>query len=189
MGVFAVLVRVVTALALAGATSVRHSSDDHPGEPAQVWFVGSQARGTATALAGATSFVSGLRLGRAAQAVVVTCTQRLEHPHWSRTGDTVVFKTRITCVGNKPTVRVRITTLMGRVVKKGMVLVAGTRESRTILVDGQPSDPVYTPGTDARKVRIDGRYRGESTLEIIEPGGVKSGPISKQTPIFQVDAR
>lgn len=118
---------------------------------------------------------------------VVTCMQRLENPHWSKPGKTILFKVRVTCTGNLPTIRVRVRTFLARVPASGGILVAGSLEDRTIAVTGSPSQPFYTPKKGAKRVRKDGRYRGQATLEIIQAGGVKSSPVSKQTPLVSVN--
>jgi hypothetical protein len=179
MGVLAMIIRIIVAV-----TAITGSS----GSP-QVSYVGSREDGAPppSTRPQAVSFIDSARVGRAA-VVAVVCRQRLENPHLSEAGQTVVFKTRVTCDGNLPTILVRVTTLMGRMTRNGMVLVAGTNEQRRIAVTGQPSPPFYTPGLTARKIGISGQYRGQSTLEFTEPGGVKSPPSYFQTRIVPVDA-
>ena len=110
----------------------------------------------------------------------------MQSPHWSQRGQTVLFKTRVTCVGNMASIRVRISTLMGRRTATGMVLVAGGREDRIVRVDGHPSQPFYCPKVDARKIRRDGWYRGQATLAIVEAGGTKTPPAYEQTKLILV---
>lgn len=101
----------------------------------------------------------------------------------------MVFKVRVSCVGNKATMRVRVRTVLGRATSNGMVLVAGSLEDRVIAVNAGPSKPFYTPRLSARKVTRAGRYRGQSTLEMREPAEFYAGPTSGQTPFVAVTPR
>lgn len=193
MGLAFLWIRTIVAVAvLAGVepSDTPRSSSGHPVGPPQVAFVGLGSSRAASFVqsSGGAAYVAGIPARKTGFEAVVTCTPRLENPHWSVKGQTVLFKTRVTCVGNLPTILVRVTTLMGRMTKNGMVLVAGTTDERSVPVTGLPSRPVYTPSRPARKIRVDGRYRGQATLEIIEPGGYKTPPVYTQTSIVPVDA-
>lgn len=179
MGLGSVLGRAV----LLGAVGAPFAGSGAPAPEPTVGYVrvGRQPADVPSGVGYARNVVS-----RRGATVLVTCREHLDHPHWSREGRTVVFKTRVACIGNLPTIHVRITTLMGRMTDRGMVLVAGSLEDRHVEVDGGWSEPFSTPKKHAKKVRRSGRYRGEATLEIIESGGVKTSPVYMQTPIEPV---
>ena len=116
------------------------------------------------------------------------CRIRATHPHWSKRGKTVLFKSYVKCWGNYgPTVNVKVDKYLW--VKKSKsadmnpVPAAIGSEPRSIPLTDTWSKPFYCPdnGSDVH-VKGGGRYfRGLGTLLITSPG-ISSGLGGDQSP-------
>jgi hypothetical protein len=98
---------------------------------------------------------------------VAACRPKINDPHWSRNGRTVVARAFVTCVGTLARVRVRVTTFLARVNRHGgLSLVASGIEDRTVVVGEKPI-PVYCPRRTAKQGQVSGTYRAVATF--LEP--------------------
>jgi hypothetical protein len=107
----------------------------------------------------------------------------MENPHFSRGAGSVIFKTRITCVGDSPPVEVRVRGTLGSVAggspgspAQGPPVTRATSDLVQVVPMGG-TVTYYTPELDGPKVRGSATYVGNVLGEIVGPPGVvTSGP-------------
>jgi hypothetical protein len=106
----------------------------------------------------------------------IACDLRLENPHWSSGGESVIFKSRISCHGDgPPTVTIRIIGNLGSVSgPPGPVPAQGppvprahSDEAQVVSTNTGQLVTYYTPQQNREKVRGSAWYEGYVTGEMI----------------------
>lgn len=187
MDLLSPLVSILTTLAVAAGVLAPASHRTPEPPPDSVFYV-SEGRATAESNLAEVVFVRTGVDARAEAVTYVRCKLWVNNPHWSSTGRTVLFKTGVTCVGNLATILVEVRTYLARRKKDGsFYLVAAGLETRRNKVNVAKPPPYYCP-LQGRGIHVKagGWFRGAARLSIIEPGGVKTPAVSKQSSVVPV---
>ncbi|PZT72037.1 hypothetical protein DNK56_05625 [Streptomyces sp. AC1-42W] len=96
------------------------------------------------------------------------CKVTADTPHWSKGAKSVIYKTRVQCYGNIPTVQVKVNGSLVHASGGGPNVAASSSETKTIKTGGGKAT-FYTPKTSGRKVQYSGKFQGSSTGKIVAP--------------------
>lgn len=107
------------------------------------------------------------------------CKVTADTPHWSKGAKSVIYKTRVTCFGNIPTVRVKVTGSLRYWSGKDEHVAAKSGETRRMGTLGK-TETFYTPVPSGKKVKFSAKFFGFSTGQIVSPyKGTKAKAASK----------
>lgn len=109
----------------------------------------------------------------------INCVVRVDNPHWSKNGGTVLFKTRVVCGSdNHPTYRVRVRGNLGSISGRpdgpppqGPTVTRATSDQTQTLVNGEMKTyykTYYTPN-GGPKVSGGAWFQGYITAQIVSP--------------------
>lgn len=97
------------------------------------------------------------------------CEARPDHPHWSRNGKSVIFKTRVSCRGTFPRVHVKVRGQLVRNPGSSKARVVAVSNQTQVLPTNGSGTTYYTPKPRGTKVKKSGRYQGRVTIQITSP--------------------
>ncbi len=107
------------------------------------------------------------------------CKGTADVPHWSRGGGSVIYKTRIECIGNIPSVQVKVDGTLVHIAGGGPNIAATSSQTQTIsTLNGKKT--YYTPVPSGRKVRYSGKFQGSSAFKIVSPRQGSTGTAGSQ---------
>ncbi|MFF1376130.1 hypothetical protein [Streptomyces sp. NPDC058308] len=108
------------------------------------------------------------------------CKVTADTPHWSKGAKSVIYKTRVQCFGNIPTVRVKVTGKLKYYSGQFEQTAATSSETRKMGTLGNTAT-FYTPVTNGKKVKYSANFWGHSTAQIVSPyKGTSAKADSKQ---------
>ena len=89
------------------------------------------------------------------------CKASADRPHWSKGAKSVIYKTRVECAGNVPTVKVHCKGQLIYSTGDAPATAATSSETRPVKTDGTKTT-FYTPETGGKKVDWSGNFQGST---------------------------
>ncbi|MFD3813552.1 hypothetical protein ACFWRZ_00600 [Streptomyces rubiginosohelvolus] len=89
-------------------------------------------------------------------------------PHWSKGATSVIYKTRVQCFRNTPTIRVKVTGSLRYYAGKDEETAATSSETRAMGTLGK-TENFYTPVAGGEKVAYSANFFGFSKAQLVSP--------------------